>query len=114
MRHLIWMCADAGAGPEVDEEGSAEVVAPLDPPSFLTESSFLERESRSSGGGGAAKEEGVMVMPGFVGERGTGFVLWTSDEDAVPVFGRLTLLWRSLSEGERDLLRFVSASEMPI
>lgn len=30
MRHLIWMCADAGAGAAAEEEdGSAEVVAPL-------------------------------------------------------------------------------------
>lgn len=54
---------------------------------------------------------------GHVGFREQGkrvIVLLTSAEDAVPVLGRFALFCCSESEGERDLLRLESASELPI
>lgn len=84
------MCAEAGVGPPFeDEEGSADVVAPL-AASFLSPLLFLSDLDLSR------------------------LSLLTSAEDAPPVFGRLALFWCSESEGERDLLRFESASESPI
>ena len=62
MRHLIWMWADAGAGcADEEEEGSAEVVAPL-PKSFLPSlESFLDLESLVSSTGAVTAEELIMV-----------------------------------------------------
>ena len=61
MRHLIWMWADAGAVVDEEEEGSAEVVAPL-PKSFLPSlESFLGLESLESSAGAVTAEELIMV-----------------------------------------------------
>jgi hypothetical protein len=120
------MCIIAeGAGADVDEEGSPDVVAEPDLSfregllAFLEDSSLCCLPWFESGVDAALSSAGapsasVIVMSAeadFEAESAAPAGA-SSEENAVPVLARLCCLWVSLSEGERDRLRLESASGM--
>jgi hypothetical protein len=120
----MWIIAE-GAGAEVDEEGSPDVVAEFDLSFLEGLLAFLEVSSlcclpwfepgvdaalSSAGAPGAS----IMVTSAEADFEAESAALAgaSSEVNAVPVLARLFCLWVSLSEGERDRLRLESASGM--
>jgi hypothetical protein len=115
----MWIIAE-GAGAEVDEEGSPDVVA--EPDLSFREGLLAILSSLCL----PWSEPGVDAALSSEGTRGASVIVTSAEADfetesaalagasseewAVPVLARLCCFWLSLSEGERDRLRLESAS----